>query len=161
MSMKQPEALRLAADLNENADLDAAEGGNPQVCLLENDAAAELLRLHAENEILNAENDSLRAVCDNMRIAIDEWFSKTEWVQKSCQAHELGKHRADVLRERIERLHKIAAPFQPAAPAQATAKLPEPANTGTAPQFLILNDQTMWARGWNACLDAARAAHNG
>jgi len=34
--------------------------------------------------------------------ALVEWFDKTEWVQDSVQPHELGLHRADVLRNRIE-----------------------------------------------------------
>lgn len=36
--------------------------------------------------------------------ALREWLEKTEWVQKIAQPHELGKHRADVLSGRIERL---------------------------------------------------------
>lgn len=54
---------------------------------------------------------------------------------------------------------------QPAAPAQAApvdaAKLPSPANVGTAPKCLNHNDQAMWVLGWNECLDAARAAQKG
>ena len=55
-----------------------------------------------------------------------------------------------------------AAP-QPAAQAAPTfaAKLPSPANVGTAPKCLNLNDQAMWVLGWNECLDAARAAQKG
>lgn len=34
--------------------------------------------------------------------AFDEWIEKTEWVQKTVQPHELGYHRADILRMRIE-----------------------------------------------------------
>lgn len=36
--------------------------------------------------------------------AYDEWIEKTEWVQKTVQPHELGYHRADILRMRIEAL---------------------------------------------------------
>lgn len=35
-----------------------------------------------------------------------EWHDKTEWLRKDLQPHELGKHLADVLRERLE--HKDA-----------------------------------------------------
>lgn len=35
-------------------------------------------------------------------IALREWRDKTEWVQKTSQPDELGMHRADVLRKRIE-----------------------------------------------------------
>lgn len=31
-----------------------------------------------------------------------QWINKTEWVQKSAQSHELGMHRADVLKQRID-----------------------------------------------------------
>ena len=34
--------------------------------------------------------------------ALVDWFDKTKWVQDSVQPHELGLHRADVLRNRIE-----------------------------------------------------------
>lgn len=40
---------------------------------------------------------------DNYKRAYDEWTEKTEWVQQTVQSHELGMHRADVLRERIAR----------------------------------------------------------
>ncbi|MDD2728207.1 hypothetical protein [Malikia sp.] len=33
-----------------------------------------------------------------------EWLDKTEWVQKTSQPNELGKHRADVIKQRIDRL---------------------------------------------------------
>lgn len=53
-------------------------------------AAAELRRLDAENKQLN--------------VALDEWMEKTHWVQDTAQVLELGMHRADVLRARIESL---------------------------------------------------------
>ena len=39
--------------------------------------------------------------------AINEWLQKTEWVQDSAEVSELGMHRADVLKQRIERLHQL------------------------------------------------------
>lgn len=36
--------------------------------------------------------------------AHEVWQDKTEWVQETAQPHELGMHRADVLRQRIEQL---------------------------------------------------------
>jgi hypothetical protein len=30
------------------------------------------------------------------------WLDKTEWVQETVKPHELGMHRADVLKQRIE-----------------------------------------------------------
>ena len=37
-------------------------------------------------------------------LALDEWFEKTDWVQATIQVKELGMHRADILRQRIEEL---------------------------------------------------------
>ena len=36
--------------------------------------------------------------------AFTEWIEKTEWVQATVQPTELGRHRADVLRARIDNL---------------------------------------------------------
>ncbi|WOB24763.1 MULTISPECIES: hypothetical protein [Xanthomonas] len=41
---------------------------------------------------------------DQYKAAYEEWMDKTEWVQKSATYKELGMHRADVLRVRIEAL---------------------------------------------------------
>lgn len=38
--------------------------------------------------------------------AYKEFHDKTEWVQKTTTTGEWGKHRADILRERIEKLEK-------------------------------------------------------
>ena len=35
-----------------------------------------------------------------------EWIEKTEWVQETIKPKELGMHRADILRKRIEDLEK-------------------------------------------------------
>lgn len=35
-----------------------------------------------------------------------EWSEKTDWVQETAKAKELGMHRADILRKRIEDLEK-------------------------------------------------------
>jgi hypothetical protein len=37
-----------------------------------------------------------------------EWLDKTEWVQATSQAGELGMHRADVLKQRINRLTEVS-----------------------------------------------------
>ena len=37
-------------------------------------------------------------------LAHKEWLDKTEWVQETCEAYELGMHRADALKRRIDRL---------------------------------------------------------
>ncbi len=41
---------------------------------------------------------------DKYRAAFMEWIDKTEWVQQTIQPKELGKHRADIMRERIREL---------------------------------------------------------
>lgn len=41
------------------------------------------------------------AQSDQFKIAYQEFIDKTEWVQKTAQPAELGKHRADILRSRI------------------------------------------------------------
>lgn len=57
----QDEALRLARELDENADLDASEGGNPDVCALEWAASRELRRLHARVQELEAQMAAIGA----------------------------------------------------------------------------------------------------
>ena len=64
--------------------------------------AQELIRSHAA---LRAEVESLR----HTKEAFDEWIAKTDWVQKSAAVNELGKHRADVLWDRIEALKESGA----------------------------------------------------
>ncbi len=50
--------------------------------------------------MLEAERDRLQ----QFEAAYNEWHDKTEWVQETANAHELGKHRADVLKDRIDQL---------------------------------------------------------
>lgn len=54
-------------------------------------AAAELRRLH-QFEVSHA-----------------EWSEKTEWVQDTVQPKELGRHRADVIKQRFDHLDAINA----------------------------------------------------
>ena len=49
---------------------------------------------------VTAERDRLQ----QFEAAYNEWHDKTEWVQKTAKAHELGKHRADVLKDRVDQL---------------------------------------------------------
>lgn len=65
--------------------------------------------LHAEANKCgdDAHADLMRDAAEtigNLSRALDQWLAKTEWVQATSQAHELGMHRADVLRQRIDRL---------------------------------------------------------
>ena len=50
------------------------------------EAADELRRLHRHELVLQ------------------DWLDKTNWVQETAQVGELGMHRADVLKKRIEKL---------------------------------------------------------
>lgn len=52
---------------------------------------------------------------ENTKAAYDTWQEKTEWVQETAVPRELGKHRADVLRERIENLKLELADLKAAA----------------------------------------------
>ena len=79
MTDKQPEALRLAAWLN--------EGAWHKMTLGDVERAGRELRRLSQHEA-----------------ALEEWLKKTEWVQKTQQPGEAGKHRADVLRDRIAAL---------------------------------------------------------
>lgn len=57
-------------------------------------------QLRAELSAVTAERDRLL----QFEAAYNEWHDKTEWVQKTAKAHELGKHRADALKDRIDQL---------------------------------------------------------
>lgn len=63
--------------------------------------ARDLDRATAALSAVTAERDRLRGTVE---AAYNEWHDKTEWVQKTAKAHELGKHRADVLKDRIDQL---------------------------------------------------------
>jgi hypothetical protein len=82
---EKSEALRLAQEL---------DAYHTMAC--HKQAAAELRRLHAENERLH-----------RFELANNLWHEKTDWVQETAQPLELGRHRADVLKQRIERLHAV------------------------------------------------------
>lgn len=72
-----------------------------------------------------------------------EWLEKTEWVQKTSQSHELGQHRADVLRARIEALEAQLA----AAPQAVQAVVPSDADIDAAIQ----------AFDWDGWIDQGKA----
>jgi len=76
MTDKQPEALRLADEL-ESCGCLADEA-------IYDNAAAELRRLH------------------RVDVSHGWWLDKTEWVQESSEASDLGKHRADVIKQRLD-----------------------------------------------------------
>ena len=62
-----------------------------------------------KNAELSAKNDALRQQLadvsnerDNFKAAYMEWSDKTDWVQASAHFTELGKHRADVMNDRLK-----------------------------------------------------------
>jgi len=72
---------------------------------------AENASLEEMNTQLREQNDAVGEACakyeaelERIKQSWDEWIKKTEWVQETCQPKELGRHRADVLRMRIEAL---------------------------------------------------------
>ncbi len=62
-------------------------------------------KLSAALSAVTAERDRLQ----QFEAAYNEWHDKTEWVQKTAKANELGKHRADVLKDRVDQLQAEAA----------------------------------------------------
>jgi hypothetical protein len=76
-------------------------------------AAAELRRLHAELHM-------------NKR-ASEVWEEKTAWVQDTALPRELGMHRADVLKDRIDRLTRTKAELLAALQRLAGYDLPDEA----------------------------------
>jgi hypothetical protein len=62
--------------------------------------------LQAEAEADKTIIEYHEATIKHLRKALDEWHNKTDWVQETAQPLELGMHRADVLKQRIEHLNK-------------------------------------------------------
>jgi CHAD domain-containing protein len=69
-----------------------------QMCLeyIETDAHERKYVRHAIKAALEAKDEP------NYKKALEVWLDKTEWVQETVKPHELGMHRADVLKQRIE-----------------------------------------------------------
>jgi hypothetical protein len=53
-------------------------------------------------EAITAIKEALAQPEPNYKKALEVWLDKTEWVQETVKPHELGMHRADVLKQRIE-----------------------------------------------------------
>jgi hypothetical protein len=85
--MTQTEALRLALDWLEKIAYVTAMDYEYQRWARE--AITAIKEVLAESE-------------PNYKKALEVWLDKTEWVQETVKPHELGMHRADVLKQRIE-----------------------------------------------------------
>ena len=75
--MTKDEALKLALEFVENSECGTAD-----------------LEAHIKEALAQPE--------PNYKKALEVWLDKTEWVQETVKPHELGMHRADVLKQRIE-----------------------------------------------------------
>jgi hypothetical protein len=53
-------------------------------------------------EAITAIKEALAQTEPNYKKALEVWLDKTEWVQETVKPHELGMHRADVLKQRIQ-----------------------------------------------------------
>lgn len=87
-----PEDVRIG--VQDSEDWNAGTTWHP-VGRLCRDAAAELRRLHAELHMNKRANEV--------------WEEKTAWVQDTALPRESGMHRADVLKDRIDRLKRTKA----------------------------------------------------
>jgi hypothetical protein len=68
----------------------------------------EITRDDTEYGVRYVRADEAQAMFEKLNSALHEWHNKTDWVQETAQPLELGMHRADVLKQRIERLNKAA-----------------------------------------------------
>jgi hypothetical protein len=67
----------------------------------------EITRDDTEYGVRYVRADEAQAMFEKLNSALHEWHNKTDWVQETAQPLELGMHRADVLKQRIERLRAI------------------------------------------------------
>ena len=55
-------------------------------------------------ETLQADYEALQHELERYKSACNEWLEKSEWVQETAVPKELGMHRADVMKRRVEAL---------------------------------------------------------
>jgi hypothetical protein len=87
--MNRNEALRLALEALEADELAMIQDKDGHMVYLKDQAITAIKEALAESE-------------PNYKKALEVWLDKTEWVQETVKPHELGMHRADVLKQRIE-----------------------------------------------------------
>jgi len=106
--MNKDEALRLALEALENSvDLVREDAYNAEQLYGNYPARQGKVRglkvLADDHEkAITAIKEALAQPEPNYKKALEVWLDKTEWVQETVKPHELGMHRADVLKQRIE-----------------------------------------------------------
>ena len=93
----------LSGEIVEALLADEKDGGYDPTAGRFGPAFSKLIRRWAVAE-WNAPQAQQPAIGPDYKPAHEVWQRKTEWVQETAQPHELGMHRADVLRQRIEQL---------------------------------------------------------
>jgi hypothetical protein len=66
----------------------------------------EITRDETEYGVRYVRADEAQAQIDMLNRALKAWHEKTDWMQETAQPMELGMHKADVLKQRIEHLNK-------------------------------------------------------
>jgi hypothetical protein len=98
--MTKDEALKLALEAletNNKAWKHLADSGDAGFWEAEEQGFYEL-----SVKAITAIKEALTQTESNYKKALEVWLDKTEWVQETVKPHELGMHRADVLKQRIE-----------------------------------------------------------
>jgi predicted RNase H-like nuclease (RuvC/YqgF family) len=78
-------------------------GANPKYAKVVPFEQPEALRLADALAELRRQNAEIKRL-QQCELAFQQWIEKTEWVQQAARPEELGMHRADALRQRIENL---------------------------------------------------------
>jgi hypothetical protein len=105
LELQRIKSILSAATGFEDDDQEYIEDARKAVCRLLDEQGSEPVQslqcahCHVTIETLN--DKVMRTLA-----ALKEWSDKTDWVQETAQPLELGMHRADVLKQRIEHLNK-------------------------------------------------------
>ena len=149
---QQPEALRLADELEDSLESYDGSSLTARCQGIADDAAAKLRRLHAENTALQQGYDAARMEIDGLRDRVQELGAmlrencNRRIVELEAQLESIGAGGVEPLRRR-ECLHQIAEP----APAREYPALPDP-------DASTVGHGHMWNRhSMRAYVDADRA----
>ena len=109
---------------------------------------------HERKYVRHAIKEALAQQEPNYKKALEVWLDKTEWIQETVKPHELGMHRADVLKQRIQEALAQPEPvaweqFYPDMGKPKLAHLPPPECKTEA-------EKTAYAFGWFKSMEAQR-----